>query len=363
MTHSSRVTRLGLLASALAALTVAVVIGGGIGGFRAGGAAEPAPPPATDVAPVTSIGGVPVRPVAMVATAGGEFPAPSVVDELVDGTVLRVVALGFSAQGSGRVEQCVIAAGRLGSCGNSFPVEFDQNGNARFQYLVTATFLPTGLSAPADCTSPLLTCAVRLVAGSRSAVAGTVFGAAFSRGVVTIMPEPTALEDGSVITVRAHGLAPDTIARVVVCAAPAISGRERCGAPGPHARLRVDSEGRGSARLTIRGTRVGDREVECNQDVECGVSVTSATGTPLVQVVGISFSRGPGASYQGSRLVFGLAAAAVLVLFALYLFRTTDWRKPTEADTPALDAATFLDDIEALDEELSPATGSRSSVD
>ena len=362
MTYRSRVARWGFLASALAALTVAVAIGGGIGGFRAG-AAEPTPPPATDVAPVTSIGGVPVRPVAMVATAGDEFPAPSVVDELVDGTVLRVVALGFGPRSSGQIEQCAITAGRLRSCGNSFPVVFDENGNARFQYLVTATFPLTGSSAPVECSAPTLTCAVRLVSGSRSAVAGTVFGVAFPRGVVTISPEPTELEDGSVLTVWARGLAPDTIARVAVCAAPASSGRERCGAPGPHARLRVDSEGRGSARLAIRGTRVGDHEVECNQDVECGVSVTSATGTPLVPVVGISFSRGPGASYQGSRLAFGLAAAAVLVLFALYLLRTTDWRKPTEADTPALDAATFLDDIETPDEELSPAVGSRSSLD
>ena len=190
-----------------------------------------------------------------------------------------------------------------------------------------------------------------------------MFGAAFPRAVVAVTPKPTELENGSVVTVRAAGLAPDTVTHVVVCAAPAIAGRERCGAPGPHARLRVDSEGRGSARLAIRGTRVGDDAVECDQAVKCGVSVTSATGTPLVAVVGISFSRGPGASYQGSRLGFSLAAAAVLVLLALYLLRTTDWRKPTEADTPALDAATFLDDIETPDEELSPAAGFRSSLD
>jgi hypothetical protein len=40
-----------------------------------------------------------------------------------------------------------------------------------------------------------------------------------------------------------------------------------------------------------------------------------------------------------ARLVAGLLVAAVLLGAAAFFARTTDWRKPTEAETPELDRA------------------------
>jgi hypothetical protein len=48
-------------------------------------------------------------------------------------------------------------------------------------------------------------------------------------------------------------------------------------------------------------------------------------------------------TYDVARLVAGLGLAALLLAVAAWLVRTTDWRPPTEADTPELDGAT-LDD-------------------
>jgi hypothetical protein len=56
-------------------------------------------------------------------------------------------------------------------------------------------------------------------------------------------------------------------------------------------------------------------------------------------VFAITFAAGPGARYDTARLLMGLAIAAALLGLAFFLVRTTDWRKPTEADTPDLDAA------------------------
>jgi len=38
-----------------------------------------------------------------------------------------------------------------------------------------------------------------------------------------------------------------------------------------------------------------------------------------------------------------LLLAALLLALAALLVRTTDWRKPTEADAPELDAAALVD--------------------
>jgi hypothetical protein len=53
----------------------------------------------------------------------------------------------------------------------------------------------------------------------------------------------------------------------------------------------------------------------------------------------VTFAAGPSARYESGRLVMGVTVGAVLIGLALFLTRRTDWRKPTEADTPELDRA------------------------
>ena len=57
----------------------------------------------------------------------------------------------------------------------------------------------------------------------------------------------------------------------------------------------------------------------------------------------IKFAAGPSARYVRAHLLIGFAAALLLMLLATYLVRTTDWRKPSEADTPDLDRAVLTD--------------------
>ena len=66
---------------------------------------------------------------------------------------------------------------------------------------------------------------------------------------------------------------------------------------------------------------------------------SAAPGT----VAAFTFATGPGARYERNRLVIGLVVAFLLLALAAFLVRTTDWRKPSEADTPELDQATLLD--------------------
>jgi len=71
-------------------------------------------------------------------------------------------------------------------------------------------------------------------------------------------------------------------------------------------------------------------------------AAAAATGVLTVgawTVVRSTFAAGPSASYDATRVLVGLLVAAILFALASYLVRTTDWRKPTEADTPALDEA------------------------
>jgi hypothetical protein len=54
-------------------------------------------------------------------------------------------------------------------------------------------------------------------------------------------------------------------------------------------------------------------------------------------VAAVTFAAGPGARYDAARVFVGGALGALLLLVATWLIRNTDWRKPTEADTPELD--------------------------
>ena len=75
-----------------------------------------------------------------------------VVDALPPSAVLRVTAGGFEPESTGVIEQCTVRG-----CANRFPVSFDLEGRARFQYLVSDSFSPAS-----TCRADAPPCVVRL---------------------------------------------------------------------------------------------------------------------------------------------------------------------------------------------------------
>jgi ABC-type Fe3+/spermidine/putrescine transport system ATPase subunit len=171
----------------------------------------------------------------------------------------------------------------------------------------------------------------------------TVFGAAaLAPGRVTITPR-TGLEDGQVVQVVVTALTPGARVQLAQCVPPGEPVAERCGAPGPVVPLIVGADGRASASFPVRAGSVGSGHHPCQRGRECALAVITADGAVRGPVVPITFSAGRGASYHGGQLAIGLLVAAALAAMACQLLRTTDWREPSEAATPELDAATFGD--------------------
>ncbi|MEX1007058.1 MAG: hypothetical protein WD271_04345 [Acidimicrobiia bacterium] len=280
------------------------------------------------------------REVVVTAPTGDGFPAPEVVDEIDGRVVLRVSAFGFEPSVSGRVEQCVATRTGVDRCGNHFRVQFDVAGAARFQYLVGDRYL--GAGAP-TCGTGAIGCVVRLTDGTTTAMVSTVFGRPVGRSRVTMTPRPTALASGERVEVSLSGFTQGDAARVTVCAAPATTGKRRCGTPGPVARVRIGDNGAATTRLVLREEDVGSERVACGRDTPCAIIVTTDSGVATVPPVEITFASGPGTSYDATRLALGLALAAILLGVAVLLVRTTDWRKPSEAETPVMDAAPLAD--------------------
>jgi hypothetical protein len=293
--------------------------------------AAPAKPPTT-VAPAPV--DLAVRDVALHLSAADEFTPPSsIVDRLPDRTVLRVSATGFEPWSTGVIEQCTTTG-----CGNAFPVSFDGNGNERLQYLAADDFAVAG--ALASCGPDDPPCVVRVSSADAAVYVSTVFGgAAPAPRMVAIDTPAGGVADGDTVTVTASGFPAGERVQAMLCAAPATFGTARCGAPGPVAAFAIGDDGRGSTSLVVRRGRVGTDGAACGRDAPCGVAVTSAATSVPGPVVPITFAAGPSAAYDAGRVLVGLLIAALLLGLATYLVRTTDWRKPTEADTPALDRA------------------------
>jgi hypothetical protein len=82
-----------------------------------------------------------------------------------------------------------------------------------------------------------------------------------------------------------------------------------------------------------------------------GPGFIAAPATP------VGFSLGPGVDYEAGRLLAGIGVALLLVVLAVGLAVGTDWTKPTEAASPALDRADLragwnLDELFGTEEEL-----------
>jgi hypothetical protein len=312
-------------------------------GTTAPRAAQPAPSTTSArAAPVPAAvprAGIDGQEVHLQAEVGDAFASePARVDRLRDRSVLRISAAGFETFGRGYVEQCTV-----GGCSNLFPVLFDENGSARFQYLVVRSFAAR-LEQSSTCGARETTCVVHLAGNGYSAYLTTVFGdetAAPPR--VTVSPRVADLVDGTRVQITVAGFTPGERVQAKLCAAPETHGSERCGAPAPVVSFAIDSLGNGHTAFIVREGRVGSHGVPCGRDAQCGIVVAHQDASLPAPVVPISFADGPSARYDVTRSIAGLGGAFVLLALAFLLVRGTDWRKPTEADTPDLDHASFAE--------------------
>jgi len=267
----------------------------------------------------------------------GFGPPPPVVDRLPARTVLRITATGFEPNAAGVIEQCAASG-----CTNPFPVSFDATGTARLQYLVSSEPLAR---ADSSWSCRAESCVVRLDSAGRTAYLTTVFGrAALPARRVQVDGHDRGLVDGAAVLVTVTGFRPGERVQAMLCAAPATYGTTRCGLPGPVAPFTIDADGTGRTSMVIGRGHVGSEGAQCGRETMCAVVVTRAgRGFAPGAVLPFSFRSGPGARYDGARVVAGLLLVALLVALAAVLVRVTDWRKPTEADAPELDAIALVD--------------------
>jgi hypothetical protein len=334
----------------LVVLLGALVIG--IGG-RGGGDAENSSLRSTTSDPATSAPktrvAAPSRSVVRDATEGPEVRLDAfdrdtfgagvpVVAKLTHESVLRISAIGYGPYAAGAVEQCT-----LNSCTNSFPVTFDETGAARFQYLVRDAITTGGVTV-STCRAHEPPCVVHLRTETDTSFLTTVFGAvAATPRQVTVTPSARDLEEEAAVTVTAQGFPPGRRVHAKLCVAPDTAGTARCGSPSPLAPFTIGADGTGRTTLVIRGGNVGSEGAACGRDARCGVVVQEESSAVPAPVVPVTFTAGASADYDSVRLTIGVALALVLLAVSFFLVHRTDWRKPTEADTPDLDRAVLSD--------------------
>ena len=304
--------------------------------------------------PAGTAGAATLRPeVTIEVDDEASFPKSyAVIDRLAPDTVLQLRVVGFEPFARAVAEQC--ASPDLTECGNQAPVQFDEDGVARFQYLVNDEFLDS-LRPPGACRAdtPPCTVVVHALEGNARAKIQTVFVDAVPKpGRIVVTPSRGLSLDGETVTVEVDGYPPGSELHAMLCAAPDVIG-PRCGAPGSTARLRVGTDGSGRAQLVIEPGAVGTNGVRCFRGDDCGVSVASETVFARAPVVPISFAAPPGSDYDSNRLAAGLGIAVLLVAIAAGLIRRTDWSAVGEAAAPEIDAAEYAD-LDAIIAALPP---------
>jgi len=280
---------------------------------------------------------VPTRTVSVRAQSPDRLDPPLVVDRLSPQTLLEVRATGFDADTTGRVVQCADGSG----CENGVPVRFDDDGSARFQYLVSEEVGGAG-----RCRLGASPCTVEFRVGGSQSVLHTVFVDESPPAGTLVVDPDEGVRVGDAVTVALSGLEPDAEATVTVCAVPAAAGT-RCGAPGPEIPVVADSDGSATTEVAVPAT-VGTDEVACGRRSACQVVVQSDDAGVWAPPTGLGFASGPTADYDAGRVAAGLAIALTLVAVAGFLIVTTDWRPPLESDSSPIDDADYADlDLEA----------------
>jgi hypothetical protein len=334
----------------------------GLGGMQSGNhepAAEPAttvparPSPGTEALPAARVQrGATIPVVVMHAGDTDRFMPYQPVSGLAPGAVVRVQVDGFDWHERGSVQQCVVELGRQTACGEPFPVQFDGDGRADFQFAVRGDITAGG------CRIGQPTCLLRVTGGSgaRQASVQTVLVDDLTPGDVRIEPVGP-LADGQTVDVIVSGFPPGAMATAVLCAPPEVYDARRCGPPDPTSMFAIDPTGVGRTALTVAAGRLGSDAALCGPRRLCGIAVVVADGFVAAPVTPVRFSAGPGVAYDGSRVLFGVLTAMVLIGAAVLIARRTDWTKPTEAATPDLDGSDLrteqsLDDLFGTDEQL-----------
>ena len=264
------------------------------------------------------------------------------VGRLESGTVLRMHVFGFESFTRAVAEQC--APNGLPGCGNQIRVQFDEFGQANFQYLITNSFL-NSQPVPGGCRANAAPCtiSVRSLDNNARAEIQTIFVDAVPRpGSISVTPSHGISIDGETVTVEVRDFPPGAQLNAMLCAAPEATG-PRCGAPGPTAPLVVGPDGTGRTRLVVAPGSVGSSRTRCSRTADCGISVASDTVFARAPVVPISFAGPPGADYDPRQLALGLGLAAALVAIATWLILRTDWAPVGEAAAPEIDDAEYAD--------------------
>ena len=221
------------------------------------------------------------------------------VDNLDDGDVLAIAVTDGEGGERGAVRQCRLGVDGVSGCHNSYPILFDDDGTAAFQYQ-----LRDRGRCGADAT-----CVVTASSGDDTAMAFIVFGEdAPPPPVVRLPPGPIA--PGSTVHVEATGLPSGAPVQAAFCDQTCDRARRETASADGAARFDVD---------------VGGPCAGCEIVVVGGAAVSR---TPL------RFEAAPSARYDTWRLVAGLSACVAFLLIARWLIANVDWRPPSEAATP-----------------------------
>ena len=335
---------------------VGLILGAAIVGLALGGSGDDqtaSTAPSTTAAATTDVADEPDR--ADTTAVRGPVVRPVIVSDevfhashrvlggLKPATVLRVEVGGFEPFAAAGARQCIMTD--LEWCGNRIGVQFDRSGRAQFQYLVTDDF-HSNVALGGRCRAGSSRCLIVIETpfGRRTrAELDTVFSDVVDQpGRINVAPA-SGLKDGSVVQVSVVGYPPGAEVEATLCAPPAASGIQRCGAPGPTAPLVVGPDGRGTTNLEIRIGPLGTERAPCGPRATCGISVASDTVFARAPVVEISFAAPPGAEYHTWRVALGIVLATAFLAAAAWWILRTDWSPVGEAAAPEIDDAEYAD--------------------
>jgi len=281
---------------------------------------------------------IPIRGLGPTVRLGGDAPSVA-VGGLESTTVLQVEVEGFDPYSVAEARQCIDDGDRR--CGNALKVQFDENGHASFQYLVSDEFAGSDAAGRCGADDPPCSIVVTATEGTGDELLWTFFRDPVPpRGRIEVTPS-SGIDEGQAVTVTVEGFEPRTQLQAQLCALADGDGPQRC-RPEPAASVMTDSRGRARTTVVV-GPGTGDDGIACDRSNRCGIAVASTAGFLRSNTVPLSFIKPPGAGYDTTRLAVGLSVALLLVLVVVWLIRTTDWSPVGEQAAPELDDAEYAD--------------------